>query len=86
MNSLFTYAEFGGTKPPTAEKDENGTYTVTRNVREVARNGETVYVGEVALMREAAYAAYVGAQEAEVRREQEIVDETVLNLIEEGSL
>ncbi len=59
---------------------------VNRNVTTETRDGATVYVYESAIMTEAAYAAYVGAKEVAQKREQEIADETILALIEEGSI
>ena len=72
-------------RPPSV-KIEGGMYVVARKVETVERDGATVYCGEVAVMSAQAYAAYSGAVEVAQRREKEIVDETVLNLIEEGSL
>lgn len=73
-------------KPAEARPIKGGKIIVTRNVVEVERDGVTYYTGESAIMTETAYAAYVGAKEVAAKREQEIVDETILNLIEEGSL
>ena len=81
---MFKKCEFNAFPPEV--KEENGKYIVTRNIEKVEREGTTVYVGEIAFMTESAYAAYVGAKEVAAKREQEIVDETILNLIEEGSL
>lgn len=73
-------------KPAEARPIKGGKVIVTRNVVEAERDGVTYYAGESAIMTETAYAAYVGAKEVAAKREQEIVDETILNLIEEGSL
>lgn len=81
---MFKACEFN--EMPQPVKAENGKYIVTRNVEAVERDGATVYIGEIAFMTESAYAAYIGAKEVAAKREQEIVDETILNLIEEGSL
>lgn len=81
---MFKRCEFN--TMPAAVRREGATYIVTRNVTEVERDGEIAYVGEIAYMSESAYFAYAGATEVAARREQEIVDETILNLIEEGSL
>lgn len=86
MSGLFVKSEWGGRRPEPVKKTPSGKLVVSRNVEAVERDGETVYVGECAIMSEQAYAAYSGAVEVAQRREQEIVDETVLNLIEEGSL
>ena len=90
MNVLFKYAEWNN-RPRAVEKLGNGCVRVARNVEQSERaddNGNIVayWHGEVATMSEAAYAAYEGAMEAEKKREAEIVDETILALIEEGSL
>lgn len=81
---MFVKAEWNA-RPPAAANN-HGIVVVTRNVEEVERDGIAMYVGEVARMSESAYAAYVGAMEVAAKREQEIVDETILNLVEEGSL
>lgn len=73
-------------KPAEARPVKGGKIIVTRNVVEAKRDGVTYYTGESAIMTETAYAAYLGAKEVAAKREQEIVDETILNLIEEGSL
>lgn len=87
MNPMpFRYAEWGTRKPEEVEKSECGALLVSRNVRAVERDGSTVYVGELAIMTVEGYSAYVGAQAVAAKREQEIQDETVLKLIEEGSL
>ena len=81
----FQYCEWNQ-QPKSVEQIKGNRVIVTRNVTEVVRDGEKVYIGESAIMSETAYAAYVGAKEVAAKREQEIVDETILNLIEEGSL
>ena len=73
-------------RPRDVEPLKYGRVRVNRNVTTETREGATVYVYESAIMTEAAYAAYVGAREVAQKREQEIVDETILALIEEGSL
>ena len=72
--------------PAEVGRDGAGHYLVSRNVSAVERDDGTVYIGELAIMTETQYAAYLGAQEVALKREQEIQDETVLALIEEGSL
>lgn len=74
------------TRPREVEPLKYGNIRVNRNVEEVERDGTTVYIYESAVMTEAAYAAYVGAREVAQKREQEIADETILALIEEGSI
>ena len=80
-------------KPPDAQAIDGGRVIVARNVERVEMaaedgSGETycIWQGESAIMSTEAYGAYLGALEAERKREQEIADETVLALIEEGSL
>lgn len=82
---MFKRTEWSG-RPPEHAIDGAGRHLVARNVNAVARDGAVAWVGELAIMDDAAYGAYLGSQEAERKREQEIVDETVLGLIEEGSL
>ena len=90
MSIIFQLAEWTE-RPPEAAKTKGGV-RVTRNVREETRtdveSGEahTVYVGEYAVMSEAAYAAYAGAKEAEAKREADVIDDYTLALIEEGVL
>lgn len=85
---IFRLAEWTE-RPPEAAETKSGV-RVTRNVREETRtdaeSGEahTVYVGEFAVMSEAAYAAYAGAREAEVKREADVIDDYTLSLIEGG--
>ena len=74
------------TRPRDVEPLKYGNVRVNRNVEETERDGATVFVYESAVMSEAAYAAYVGAKEVAQKREQEIADETILALIEEGSI
>ncbi len=92
MNGVFRRGEWNR-KPPAAEKLKDGLLRVTRNVTETTVQGEgegaapvTLWTGEVAIMTEAAYAAYVGAMEVEQRREAEVIDDYTLALIEEGVL
>lgn len=90
MNTLFKQTEWNS-RPRAVERLKNGRVRVARNVEQAERveeGGNTVvyWRGEAATMSEAAYAAYEGAMEAEKKREAEIVDETILALIEEGSL
>ena len=81
----FIHAEWNK-MPPAAETINGGNIRITRNVAAVERDGATLYVGEIAIMSEAAYAAYVGAMEAEAKREAEVIDDYTLSLIEEGVL
>jgi hypothetical protein len=74
------------TRPPQVERLKFGNIRVNRNIAETTRDGQTVYEYETAVVPEAVYAAYAGAQEVALKREQEIADETILALIEEGSL
>ena len=79
----FQYCEWN--QPPKAVEQIKGNgVIVTRNVTSINRDGEVVYVGESAIMSETAYAAYLGAKEVAARRENEIIDETIENLINEG--
>ncbi len=73
-------------RPRDVEPLKYGKVRVNRNVTTETRDGATVYVYETAIMTEAAYAAYVGAQEAEARREAAVIDDYTLALIEEGVL
>ena len=74
------------TRPRDVEPLKYGNVRVNRNVEATERDGATVYVYESAIMTYAAYAAYVGAQEAEARREAAVIDDYTLALIEEGVL
>ena len=85
MPYMFRRSEWNE-KPPEVHQNRDGSVRVVRNVESAERDGATIYVGECAVMSESAYAAYVGAREVAQRREQEIMDETILALIEEGSL
>ena len=73
-------------RPAEVERDGAGHYLVSRNIEAVECEDGTAYVGELAIMDEAGYAAYLGAKEVAAKREQEITDEVILALIEEGSL
>lgn len=82
---MFTRTE-SATRPRAVEPLKYGNVRVNRNVEEVGRDGTTVFVYESAVMTEAAYAAYVGAKEAEAKREAAVIDDYTLALIEEGVL
>lgn len=82
---MFKRAE-SATRPRDVEPLKYGNVRVNRNVEETERDGATVYVYESAVMSEAAYAAYVGAKEAEAKREAAVIDDYTLALIEEGVL
>jgi hypothetical protein len=82
---MFTRTE-SATRPREVEPLKYGNVRVNRKVEEVKRDGTTVFVYESAVMTEAAYAAYVGAQEAEAKREAAVIDDYTLALIEEGVL
>lgn len=73
-------------KPAEARPIKGGKVIVTRNVVEAERDGVTYYTGESAIMTETAYAAYLGAKEVASKREQEIVDDFVEELIKEGMI
>ncbi len=72
--------------PRAVEPLKYGWVRVNRNVTTETRDGAVVYVYETATMTESAYAAYAGAQEAEARREADVIDDYTLALIEEGVL
>ena len=82
---IFKKAE-ANEMPQAVELLKYGKVRVNRNVKTETRDGETVYVYETAVMSEAAYAAYAGAQEAEAKREAAIIDDYTLALIKEGVL
>lgn len=76
-------------RPRAVTKLADGRYRVTRKVELVSDTDETgtvheSYYGEEAIMSEAAYAAYVGAMEVAERREQEIIDDYTMELINGG--
>lgn len=79
---MFKYCEWNAS--PASVTKERDTYIVTRNVTTQARDGITVYVGEIAFMSESAYAAYIGSQQVETKREDAIIDDYTQELIEEG--
>lgn len=83
---MFKYTEWTA-KPSAVKKITGSRYIVTRNVAEgTDPDGNAIWKGESAIMSEEAYAAYSAAESVAIKREQEIADETVLALIEEGSL
>lgn len=79
----FKLAEWNA-KPPAVHPTKGGMVRVTRKVEAFERDGVTMWRGECAVMSEAAYAAYMGAQEAAERREAEIIDDYTMSLIEGG--
>lgn len=79
----FKVAEWNA-KPPAVKPIKGGMVRVSRKVESFERDGATVWRGEYAVMSEAAYAAYMGAQEAAERREAEIIDDYTMSLIEGG--
>lgn len=83
MTGEFKIAEWNS-KPPEVQRLRHGGVRVTRNVEAVERDGETVWRGECAIMSDAAYAAYLGAQEAEAKREAAVIDDYTMSLIEGG--
>ena len=82
---MFKYVEWNEMPQP-SKKIRGGKVVVTRNVTQSERDGVVFYYGEMAIMSEASYAAYVGAKEVMARRENEIIDDYTLSLIEEGVL
>lgn len=82
---LFKPTEWND-RPPSHKKMPDGSWFVTRNVEPFERDGVTFYRGESAYMSATEFAAYVGAKEAESRRESDIIDDYTLALIEEGVL
>lgn len=80
--------------PEPSKKLQNGSVLVTRNVEAVEITDEvdgeprasTIWRGESCRMSEAAYSAYAAMQEIVLKHEEEIVDKTIIQLIEEGSL
>lgn len=70
--------------PQALEKLKYGNVRVNRNWSAFERDGVIMYHGESAVMSETQYAAYAGATEVSMKREQEIYDDTVAELIEEG--
>lgn len=79
----FKVAEWNE-RPPAVQPVKGGMVRVSRKVEPVERDGVTVWRGEYAVMSEAAYAAYLGAQEAEARREAAVIDDYTMSLIEGG--
>jgi len=80
---MFSQCEWNDC-PKAVEMPKDGSYRVNRNATAVDRDGATVYRGETAIMTANAYAAYIGSQQAESRRENAIIDEYTQELIEEG--
>lgn len=92
MSVQFVKAEWNE-KPPAVEPLKGGLVRVNRNLVEETREAEdgsthSMWVGETLVMKEEAYFAYAGANEAEARRErvvaEEAIDEYTLALINEG--
>lgn len=80
---MFKRTEWNAS-PAAATMLKDGRYMVARKVEAIEREGVTVYAGELAIMTETQYAAYIGAKEVAERREAEIIDDYTLQLIEEG--
>lgn len=73
--------------PQAVEKISGGRYLVRRNIETATReDGSAYYTYDEAVATEAEYAAYAAVESAELKRENEIVDEYTLQLIEEGVL
>lgn len=76
-------------KPPEVESLKGGQVRVSRNLVEETRTNEdgstsTMWVGETAVMTEAAYYAYAAASQVETKREADVIDEYTMELIEGG--
>ena len=73
--------------PPAVEQLKGGKYRINRNVvANTLEDGTVVYDGESAVVTEAGFMAYQGAVQVKTKREQEIYDDTIEELIEEGVL
>jgi len=83
MNSTFVATEWNAA-PESVKRLRDGRFIVARNVVSVETEDGTVYRGESAVMTPEAYYSYAGANEAEIRRENVIIDEYTMELIEEG--
>ena len=73
-------------KPPEVAVLKSGKVRVARSLVQFTNEDGTFWRGESAIMTADAYAAYEGARQVALKREQEIADETILALIEEGSI
>lgn len=80
---MFTTCEWNN-EPNAVEKLKNGSYRVNRNITTITRDNITLYRGETAIMTAESYAAYLGSQQAEQKREDAIIDDYTQELIEEG--
>lgn len=74
-------------QPAEFEETGSGKFRINRNVRKVeTEDGSSVYEGESAVVTEPGLMAYQGAVQVKTKREQEIYDDTIEELIEEGVL
>lgn len=83
MNKLFVETEWNE-RPPEAKRLIDGRVIVTKDVVEENTDEGVIYRGKSAVMSELMFAAYAGAKAVTQKREQEIYDETVEELIKEG--
>lgn len=85
-NTAIFRTTMWNSKPPEVAALKGGRVRVARNLSQVTTEDGTFWHGESAIMTADAYAAYEGARQVALKREQEIADETILALIEEGSI
>lgn len=78
-------------QPESTQQISGDRYLIRRNIKQESRKDTTgaafdLWVYDEAVATVAEYAAYLAVQNAEQRREAEIVDDYTLQLIEEGVL
>lgn len=78
-------------QPDSTQEIPGGRYLIRRNIEKESRTDENgaafdLWVYDEAVASGAEYAAWLAVNQAELRREAEIVDDYTLQLIEEGVL
>lgn len=83
---LWTKAE-ANEYPVETQKLNDGRIVVRRNIKEeISNEGNVKYVYEEKIMSNVEYAVAEAVNEIELKRENEIIDEYTITLIEEGVL
>lgn len=74
-------------RPPEAEAVSNGRYILRRNIKEVKNHeGVTLYQYEERIITDLEYGVLDAVNTINLKRENEIIDDFVMQMIEEGDL
>ena len=72
--------------PKEIEETRNGMFYIRKNIREEIREDLPMYIYDEALVSANEYIIYIATQEIDEKKQEEIIDNYTLQLIEEGIL